>query len=331
MYFRPAEWRKQKTIWLGWPWDDGLWGDDLVLAQREFLQLLEALKLEDVVVLVPHSEEREKLMRRLPARARVTVVEMPFGDIWLRDTFPIFVRDEQQKIASVRPIFNGWGKKYQFAHDLDLSARAVQFLNVPSITSSLHFEGGAIECDGNGCMLTTEQCLLNDNRNPGISKAQIEEEFARCFGVKKVIWLKEGLKNDHTDGHIDTIARFIAPRTIAIMVPSTQNDPNYDVLMAIKAQLEKATDADGCAFKLVEIPSPGRVVNREGALLPASYLNFIIGDETFVVPLYGSPYDQDALDKFRAAVTDMKVVGAMAKAILTGGGAFHCISQEFYR
>lgn len=330
MYCRPAEWRKNKTIWLAWPWDHQLWGDDLTAAQQETTDLVNALLREHVVVVVPSHVERALVEKRFTLSSRLTIEVMPFGDIWFRDTFPIFVRDEREHAAAILPHFNGWGGKYQFADDLDLSKRVVTSLSVPAIQSSLVFEGGAIECNGEGTMLTTEQCLLNKNRNPNVDKARIEEEFARCFGTKKVIWIKEGLKDDHTDGHIDTIARFIAPHTIAIMVPRSKNDPNYDVLMAIKSQLARETDAQGGKFSLLELPSPGIVLNSDGALMPASYLNFIIGDETMVQPLYGSPYDKEAYDILKNSI-DLHVVGCMAKAILTGGGAFHCMSQEFYR
>ncbi len=330
MYFRPAEWQKHKTIWLAWPADQELWGEDLALAQQEFLDLVKALEHEHVVIIAPTAQELDVVEGRVDLQPNLSFRVMPYGDIWLRDTFPIFVKDESGQTAAVLPRFNGWGEKYSFADDLDLSERLVKMLKLPYERSNVVFEGGAIESDGCGTILTTEQCLLNPNRNPSISKSDIEKEFARCFGARKIIWIKEGLKNDHTDGHIDTIARFIAPRTIAIMLPASKDDPNYDVLMAIKTQLASESDADGQLFTLVELPSPGKIVNDNGAVMPASYLNFIMGDDTLVVPLYGAKEDKNAVSIFAKAV-NVRVVGVSAKAILSGGGAFHCISQEFYR
>lgn len=330
MYYRPAEWQKHKTIWLAWPADKALWENNLLPAQEEFLALVNALMHEHVVIIAPSAKDLDVVESKIELHANLSVRILPYGDIWLRDTFPIFVKDENGKPAAILPRFNGWGQKYAFDNDLDLNERVVKMLSMQALRSSVVFEGGAIESDGEGCILTTEQCLLNDNRNPEMSKRDIEKEFARCFGAKKVIWIKEGLKNDHTDGHIDTIARFIAPKTIAIMSPTSKSDPNYDVLVAIKNQLASERDANGNPFTLVEIPSPGEVKDQNGKIMPASYLNFIMGDETFVVPLYGVPQDEKAVAKFAQCV-DLPVMGLSAKAILSGGGAFHCISQEFYR
>lgn len=327
MYFRPAEWRKGKILWLAWPYDRSLWGDDLRPAQHEFIALINSLRNEQLVVLFPDHDALNEASLELNGNHLAFKV-MPYGDIWLRDTLPIFVKDERGQTAAILPNFNGWGGKYLFRDDQTLSGRVADLLLVPKISSSLTFEGGSIECDGAGTLITTEQCLLNANRQ-GLDKKTIEIEFEKLFGAKKVIWLKEGLKNDHTDGHVDTIARFIGPQKIAIMSPS-KNDPNRDTLLAIKKELEAQTDAKGNRFELLEIPSPGAIKNREGELMPASYLNFIIGDETMVVPTYQSIYDDEAVHLLAEAVR-LDVVGLSAKAILTGGGAFHCISQEYYR
>jgi agmatine deiminase len=330
MYFRPAEWRKNKTIWLAWPYDSSLWGKDLAPAQEEFVALVLALKREEVVVIAPNEKQLEMVAARTMDHKKIVYKVMPYGDIWLRDTFPIFVKDQGDETAAVLPQFNGWGQKYLFDDDLTLSKRAVEEAAVPFVSSPIVFEGGAIECDGEGTLLTTEQCLLNPNRNPSVDKKTIENEFALIFGATRTIWLKQGLKNDHTDGHIDTLARFIAPQTLAIMVPANKTDPNFDVLLAIEDQLRSEVDAKGRKFNLVKLPSPGEIFHREGPLMPASYLNFLIGDETLIVPLYGARNDQEAVEIFRNA-TDLKVVGLSAKAILSGGGAFHCISQEYFR
>lgn len=329
MYNRSAEWRSPKEIWVAWPHDKNLWTHHLPQAEQEVLGLVEALRLENLVVVVPNQEEYEQFSRLVPGSIRLSIKVMPFGDIWIRDTFPIAVKNEGQSNCLVIPRFNGWGQKYLFGDDRDLSARVAIERKEQAIASSIIFEGGAIECDGQGTLLTTEQCLLNPNRNPGVTKEQIEEEFSRLFGIRKVIWIKEGLLNDHTDGHIDTIARFIAPHTVAIMVPAP-NDPNYQVMMAIKEQLESETDALGRKLELLQLPSPGAIVSDDGELMPASYLNFIIGDASIVVPTYGSPYDNEAIRILRE-FSPLEVHGRSARAILTGGGAFHCMSQEFYR
>jgi agmatine deiminase len=330
MYTRPAEWRKDKVIWLAWPFDQALWGEDLAGAQKEFIALVSALKNEHVVVLCPNSEELKLLSAHIDEHDNLSLKIVPYGDIWLRDTLPIFVKDERGRTVAMIPKFNGWGKKYLFNNDEDLSTRVADLLLCPKIYSRVVFEGGAIESDGAGTFLTTEQCLLNINRNPSLNKKAIEEDWQAHLGAQKVIWLKEGLKNDHTDGHIDTLVRFIGPQKITIMHPNFKDEPNYTVLRAIKEQLSKETDAYDHHFELVELPSPGIVLNRHGDLMPASFLNFIIGDHTAIIPLYGTSYDNEAV-KILSSALRLKVVGLSAKAILTGGGAFHCISQEYYR
>jgi agmatine deiminase len=329
MYMRPAEWHTGKTIWLAWPFDQSLWGDDLYAAQREFISLVHALSSENLVVMVPNKDELVRMSGQIPNGPHIALKVIPYGDIWLRDTLPIFVKDEHGHTVAVIPTFNGWGNKYLFDDDRDLSVRVANLLLIKKVFSKIVFEGGAIESDGAGTILTTEQCLLNPNRNPSRKKDEIEENFKTLFGASKVIWLKAGLKNDHTDGHIDTIARFIGPQRIAIMTPRHRSDPNYDVLMDIKETLSDQSDAHGNKFELIEIPSPGVVLNRDGQIMPASYLNFLMGDETLVVPLYGSVYDQEAVALLKQAVK-LNVIGISARFILTGGGAFHCISQEYY-
>lgn len=330
MHHRPAEWRKNKTIWLAWPFDESLWAEDLPGAQQEFVALTKALVNEQLVIIFPNLEELNKASVQMGERSNLALKVIPYGDIWLRDTLPLFVKDEQGQTKAVLPTFNGWGGKYLFDDDADLSTRVADVLLVQKIYTPLVFEGGAVESDGAGTFLTTEQCLLNHNRNPNLSREAIDDMLRENLGAKKVIWIREGLRNDHTDGHIDTIARFVSPQHIAIMVPTSKDDPNYDVLLAIKNQLEHETDAHGNRFQLIEIPSPGAIKNRQGKIMPASYLNFIMGDETFVVPLYGSPQDEEAVRIF-SKHTALSVVGLPAINILTGGGAFHCISQEYYR
>lgn len=326
MYVRPAEWTSPKEIWLAWPYDASLWCHYLPDAQAEFLALVKALSKEKITTVVPNEQQYAVLKPLLNSQVECKII--PFGDIWFRDTLPMCVKDEHGASSLVLAHFNGWGEKYLFDDDRDLNQRVALHRQQKSRSSKLIFEGGAIECDGVGTMLTTEQCLLNPNRNPGLSKAEIEAEFSRLFGIKKVIWLKEGLMNDHTDGHIDTIARFIAPATVAIMVPAA-NDPNAQVMLEIKKCLELDSDALGRPLKLLEIPSPGAILNDDGQLMPASYLNFIIGDTTLVVPTYGSPYDNEAVKIFKD-FSDLDVIGVSARSILSGGGAFHCMSQEFY-
>lgn len=325
MNTRPPEWHTPKSIYLAWPFDKQLWQNLLTSVQQEFIALVNALDHEHKVILFPNEEEYNKARHNFDKSTIYSPIITPFADIWLRDTMFIALNKDQVVI----PVFNGWGKKYLFNHDKDLSTRLAKMLNKEMILSKLCFEGGAIESNGADTMLTTEQCLLNSNRNPNINKNTVEREFTKLFGIKKTIWLKRGLLNDHTDGHIDTIARFVAHNKVMIMMPHGKDDPNYEILHEIKDSLKHETCADGSKLELIEVPSPGKVLNQDHTIMPASYLNFIINHDAIIVPIYDSKFDDKAINNFEQTLSQ-KVIPLKAKAILEGGGAFHCISQEVW-
>jgi len=248
-----------------------------------------------------------------------------YGDIWLRDTAPIFTYAHGTTTACVFK-FNGWGGKYILEGDAELGKNIALAARRPSRVFPFVLEGGSVEVDGIGTCLTTEQCLLNPNRG-GKSKDEIEKDLKDSLGIEKVLWLREGLKNDHTDGHIDTLARFLAPGIVGCMSPE-KGDPNYDVLVEIKKTLLGMTDAQGRKLQVLDIPSPGRVLGEEDGLMPASYMNFYISNRTVVVPTYKSTQDEKAVKMIRDFYAEKKTVGLSAYAILHGGGAFHCITQQ---
>ena len=190
------------------------------------------------------------------------------------------------------------------------------------------FEGGAIEVDGEGTALTTSQCLLNPNRNPTLTRADLERDLAEALGIERLLWLGDGLANDHTDGHVDTLARFCAPGRVLCMEARDADDPNRTALGKIAADLAEFRDAKGRAFEVIRVPSPGLVQSRDGEAMPASYLNFYVANTTVVVPTYGSPCDAEAVELVAACFPTRRTVGVSARALLTGGGAFHCITQQ---
>lgn len=322
MYSRPPEWRKPKTICLAWPFDKNLWAENLAPAQQEFLALVNALIGESLLILVPHQQALNHLQSLLIS-SDISFKIISYGDIWLRDTMPIWLLNQAAQVRLLCPHFNGWGGKYLFKDDHDLRIRMAREFGLEVIESSLVLEGGAIECNGQGTVITTEQCLLNPNRHPDLGKDQIEAELKAKLGAHTVIWLNRGLLNDHTDGHVDTIARFIGPNTVALMMARETSDPNAQLLLEIKQQL-------GMSFNLLELPSPGKIIDEHGEIMPASYLNFIIGDQVVIMPTYHSHYDQEALAVLRGYF-EVPVIACSARAILSGGGAFHCMSQEIFR
>ncbi len=336
-YRQPAEWEMHESVWLAWPSHGELWLDNLKPAQDEFVAFCRAIadiepvsalvRGERLNILVPHETARLDAAKRL-AGLPVKFFEIPFGDIWLRDTAPIFLKGPGATRAVASFTFNGWGQKYDLPHDPEVSARTAKASGLTTFSHNFVLEGGSIEVDGEGTCLTSKQCLLNENRNPGMDQAQIEKYLMEGLGVEKVLWFGDGLLNDHTDGHIDTIARFSKAGEILLMRATGKEDPNHDVLEALIKEAEQMTDAKGRKLKLHFIPSPGRVEDEDGRLMPASYLNFYISNTSVIVPTYGTQYDDDAVRAIASCFPRHKTVGLSALAILSGGGAFHCISQQ---
>lgn len=266
------------------------------------------------------SEEAGRSARTLAPFA--TIIVEPFGDIWFRDTGPIVLGSGNRRRAKGFR-FNGWGGKYDLAGDDTIAERLAANASLAHSRSDWILEGGAIDQDGTGRVVTTEQCLLNPNRNPEMSKQDVERALARDLGLDNVIWLGDGLLNDHTDGHVDNLARFVAPGRIALPAP-TADDPNDAVYRDAEGRLRDA------GLEIVTLPSPG-LVERDREIVPASYMNFYIGNATVVVPQYGAPNDGAAVDSIQALFPGRRAIGLRADHILTGGGSFHCISQQIPR
>ena len=316
------EWAPHDAVWIGFPSDGELWLDDLVPAQGEvaaFAAAVHANGAGEDVRLVAANEPAAATARALAPFASV-IVE-PFGDIWLRDTGPIVLGSGKDRLAQGFG-FNGWGGKYELAGDEDINGRLAASAGLPFAKADWILEGGAIDGDGSGCVLTTEQCLLNPNRNR-LTREAVDEHLLRDLGFDHVVWLGEGLTNDHTDGHIDNLARFIAPGRVAIPAPDS-GDPNAAVYRDAALRLRLA------GLDVVNIPSAGQV-ERDGAIVPASYMNFYIGNAAVVVPQYGAANDRNAVDVVQALFPGRVAIGLRADHILTGGGSFHCISQQVPR
>jgi agmatine deiminase len=314
------EWAPHQAVWIGFPSVANLWEADLAPAQAEVAAFAAAVHADgkgEQVWLVAADEAAAAEAGRLAPFAKV-IVE-PFGDIWLRDTGPIVTGTGADRRAQGFG-FNGWGGKYDLPGDDSIGQRIADEAALPYAKADWILEGGAIDGDGTGIVLTTEQCLLNPNRNPGFGKADVERRLERDLGATRVVWLGNGLINDHTDGHVDNLARFVAPGRVAIS-EANSDDPNAD---AYADAAEALLDAD---LEVVAIPSPG-LVERDGEIIPASYMNFYIGNAVVVVPLYGAANDGAAVEAVQALFPERRAIGLRADHILTGGGSFHCISQQ---
>jgi agmatine deiminase len=328
-FHMPAEWASHDATWLAWPSHPDLWGDNLEPARAAVVRLARAIATGERVEMLTLDAEGEAQARRAIESERVTFHRVPFGDIWLRDTAPLFLVDDHGAAASVRFSFNGWGGKYILEHDEHVAER-IAALRSSARAFSMPFvlEGGAVEVDGEGTVLTTRQCMLRGQRNAAMSERDIERKLCDALGCEKVLWLEDGLRNDHTDGHVDTLARFVRPGVVVAMESRAADDPNARVLGALLHQLESMVDARGRALEVVRIPSPGLVADGEGRVMPASFANFYVANASVVVPTYGSRFDDEAANRIGALFPGRAVVSVDARAVLSGGGAFHCITQQ---
>ena len=314
------EWAPHQAVWIGFPSDPDLWLGDLDEAEREVAAFAEAVHANgegEKVWLVAANDGAADKARQLAPFAEVIV--QPFGDIWLRDTGPIVLGSGRERRAQGFG-FNGWGGKYDLEGDQDIGKRLSAVAGLPFAKSDWVLEGGAIDGDGSGTVVTTEQCLLNPNRTT-LTRQEVEQRLLADLGFERVVWLGSGLMNDHTDGHVDNLARYVAPGRVAIPSP-TEDDPNEAVYRDARQRLKQAK------LDLVTLPSPGRILNDEGDIIPASYMNFYIGNAAVVVPQYGAPNDRAAVDVVQAFFPDRVAIGLRADHVLTGGGSFHCISQQ---
>jgi len=343
---QPAEWAPHDAVWIGWPSAADLWEDDLGPARAEVEDFIRGILFpggersaergERVILLANGGAAvaAAEIMRgRLPDSSLLTIQQAPIGDIWLRDTGPVFAKEESGALVASAFSFNGWGGKYDLGEDKRIADIIASAANVRLRRfDSFIGEGGALETDGEGTFITTRQCLLNKNRNPGMSEKDVEAVLKSALGAEKTIWLDDGLLGDHTDGHVDNLARFLAPGKVACMRPTGDDDPNAEVLAAIEKTLSQATDAQGRKLEVVTLPSPG-LVEMDGEPVAASHMNFYIANRSVIMPVYSAlsgQYDPglEALAVLEAHIDRAHFLAVDSSHILTGGGSFHCISQQ---
>ena len=322
----PAEWQPHAATWMAWPHDDEQWIGMLEPVRREFTTLVETIaRFEPVNLLVADDESEQDARARLSARA-VTMHRVPHQDLWLRDSGPIFVaRDGELLLVDWE--FNGWGGKYPAELDNAIPSHVARLLDSgPLYRPGVVMEGGSIEVNGQGVALTTSQCLLTATRNPGLSQRGIEMALEYSLGIQEVDWLDRGLEGDHTDGHIDTITRFVDEQTIVTSICEDTSDPNHATLAENLEDLQSVAHRRG--FRLVELPIPTGRVEFEGERLPLTYANFYIVNGGVVVPVYGKAEDARAIEILRPLFPKRAVVPVPSKALITGGGSFHCVTQQ---
>ncbi|MCX4984732.1 agmatine/peptidylarginine deiminase [Streptomyces sp. NBC_00572] len=323
----PAEWSEHERCLMAWPTRPDLWGSVLDDVKEEYANVARAIaEFEPVTMVAPpgHGDEA-----RTWCGPEITVVELPLDDSWFRDSAPLFVLDGEGRRAGVDFRFNAWGRKHHpYDSDDRVSGLLLEHLGVDRIPSGMILEGGAITVDGEGTLITTEQCLLHPNRNPGLNRDEIEAELKTQLGVRKVVWLPYGgLLDTETDGHVDGVCAFAAPGKVVVSLPDDPAHPDYARMRANRAVLEASTDAQGRPLEIVDVTQTAFVDVAEGEV-EVSYLNYYVANGGVVVPVAGLPQDDAALAVIAAAHPGRKVVGVPALAIAFGGGGVHCITQQ---
>ena len=317
----PPEWAPQDWLWVGFPHDAEEWPGFLAEAQEQIAAFASVVAESGQEVRLLVRDEANEARARELVSASVTLERRIYGDVWLRDTGPLVMPDGKGGWTAMRFGFNGWGGKYLMEGDQTIGAEISRDAGLPVQETDWVLEGGAVDGDGTGLVVTTEQCLLNPNRNPQLTRQEIEQRLARDLGFERVLWLGDGLINDHTDGHVDNLARFVGPNTLALPVATGADDPNAAIYADARAR------AEAFGVDLREVPSPGRVMTGD-RVEPASYMNFAITSHLVVVPIYGTEHDEAGIEAVAELFPDRETVGLMADAVLAGGGSFHCASQQ---
>lgn len=324
----PAEWEPHAATWLAWPHNPDTWPGRHEAAIREFVGLVHALRaFEPVRLVVADAQMEAEARRQLGAAEGVEFVHAPTNDAWLRDTGPIFVSGGGRRVA-LDFRFDSWGGKYP-PWDLDdgLTARLADQLGVERHAADFVLEGGSVDGNGRGCALTTESCLLAENREPGRTRDGMERRLAEWLGVGRVVWLAGGIEGDDTDGHVDDVARFVDAGTVVTCVEDDAGDPNAAVLAENLRRLRAARDPDGKPLTLVSLPMPP-ARRASGLRCPASYANFCFANGAVLVPTFGAPEDATALAILRELMPGREVVGVSCSDLVLGLGAIHCLSQQ---
>ena len=316
----PPEWHAQELLWIGFPHLAEEWSGVIERAQEQIAAFASAVADTGQQVRLIVRDAANAARAAALVSGKVVLEQRVYGDVWLRDTGPLVVGEGEARAARLFG-FNGWGEKYLMPGDREIGADLAASAGLPATRADWVLEGGALDGDGTGLVVTTEQCQLNPNRNPHLSRADLEMRLARDLGFDRVLWLGDGLINDHTDGHVDNLARFVAPNLLAVPRAARANDPNA----AIYADaLERARTF---GVDVVEVPSPGRI-EWDGMVQPASYMNFVITTRAVIVPVFGSVHDADGVAAIAALFPGRETIGLMADAVLKGGGGFHCSSQQ---
>ena len=331
-YRMQAEWEPHAATWLTWPHDEAHWPEKFHLVPDLWAQMVRELERGEEVHILIHDDATRVAADQAMSKAGVVGRNVRLHSVannfpWMRDHGPIFLRSGKGDVLATHWRYNAWGGKWR--HDLDakIPERVADLAGVERIDVPMVLEGGSIDTNGGGLLLTTESCLLNKNRNPEYKKDVIESYLKKYLGMEKILWLTGEVAGDDTDGHVDDLARFVAPGTVFAQIERNKSDANYEALAENVRRLAKMTDVTSRPLQVTEVPLPAPVI-YEDVRLPASYANFYIGNEVVLVPVFKDPNDQRAVDTLERAFPGRRVVPIDARDLIWGMGAFHCVTQQ---
>jgi len=339
-YYMPAEWEKHSAVWLAWPYGDITFPNNIPIIEQSYCEIIKKFEgSEKVKLIVLNNKEKDRIENMLKDSgadmSNITFFAQDYADVWVRDYTPITLFNKNNdKLAFTKWNYNAYGRKNDPLFT-DLLKDDKVFLNILDeskyeiFNPGIVVEGGAIESNGKGTLLTTEQCLLNPNRKNDLDKGRTEIYLKAYLGVENIIWLNEGLVNDHTDGHIDEVARFVNPNTIVCAYENDKKDENFNILNNNYKILKNAKDQNGKKFKIIKLPMPHMHYDN-GEKAPVSYTNFYIGNSIILMSIFNDPNDKKAMKIIHSLFKNKKVIGIDCSKIIYGGGAIHCITMQDY-
>lgn len=325
-FFMPAEWAQHERCWMAWPRLKSLWGQALDEAKLAYAEVARTIAGFEEVVMLTHAEDMGEATRMCGPSVKVTATHVE--DSWTRDSGPTFVTNCRGEVAGVDWVFNAWGHFYdEKTTDESMALNILSTLNMRRYVAPFILEGGSIHVDGEGTLITTEQCLLDPNRNVGLTKSDFEELFSAYLGVSKVIWLGDGLDGDDTNGHVDIVATFVRPGVVLIQSCDDPLDPNFRIFEENMRRLELACDAAGRPLEIVTVPQPARV-DYEDERLDLSYVNYYVANGAVIIPAFGDPNDAKFREIMQRLYPNRTLVSIDSLSIFKGGGGIHCITQQ---
>jgi len=344
----PGEFEPHRGCWILWPERGDNWRLGAKPAQKVFVEVAEAISRFEAVTVGVSNAQFENACYQLPDHIRV--IAMSYNDSWMRDVGPTFVVNNEGLVRGVDWEFNAWGGLkgglyFPWDQDLLVARKVLEIERLDRYSPPLILEGGSIHVDGDGTLITTEECLLNPNRNPGLSKQEIEKHLKAYLNIEKIIWLKKGVYMDETDGHVDNLCCFVKPGLVVLLWTDDTSDPQYDISRNVHEILSNTRDAKGRQIEVHKIHQPGPLFmtkqessgvdfsngalpRKEGDRLAGSYVNFYVANSGVIVPQFNDPHDKAALKTTRHLYPDREVIGIQAREILLGGGNIHCITQQ---